>query len=41
MRLAPLMAFGFLLAGCVTQPSIRADYDRIAKLAKVAGLKVD
>jgi Domain of unknown function (DUF4136) len=30
MRLAPLMAFGFLLAGCVTQPSIRADYDRSA-----------
>jgi hypothetical protein len=30
MRLAPLMAFGLVLAGCATTPDIRADYDRTA-----------
>jgi len=30
MRLAPLLAFSVVLAGCATTPNIRADYDHAA-----------
>jgi len=33
MRLAPLLAFSIVLAGCTTTPNIRTDYDHAANFA--------